>query len=235
MHKLALLILIPLLACSSDNGTSPTRMVASISVALSNSELETGQTDTAVSTARDRYGEPITAGAVTYSSTFPEVATVHPTTGEVHAVQSGRTEIIATIAAISGRQTITVSSPPIIINEVNPNGDLPSGWVEFFNPTARAVDMADWTVSTDDPAHPFTIPVGVIIESGGYVAVNDQTIPSGLNATGQVHLYNKYGVQSASYAWAGNAPGISYARCPDGRGAFVSTDTPTRKAVNACP
>ena len=235
MHKLTILGLIALLACGSDYGTSPNRMIASINVALSNSELETGQTDTAVSTARDQYGEPISPGAVTYSSTFPEVATVQPTTGEVHAIQSGRTEIIATVAAISGRQTITVSSPPILINEVNPNGDLPGGWVEFFNPTARAVDMAGWTVASDDPAHPFTIPVGATIASGDYLAVNDQTIPSGLNAIGEVHLYNKYGVQSDAYAWTGNAPGTSYARCPDGRGAFVTTDTPTRKAVNVCP
>lgn len=235
MHKLALLSLVSFLACAGDYGTSPSRMVTSVNVALSHSELETGQTDTAVATALDQYGTGINAGAVAYSSTFPQVATVDPTTGQVHAVASGRTEIVATVGGTSGRVAITVSPPPIIINEVNPNGDQPSGWVEMFNPTARTVDMAGWTVATGDPAHPFTIPAGVIVGPGEYAAVNDQTIPSGLNATGAVHLYNKYGVQSDTYAWIGNVPGTSYARCPDGRGPFVSTDTPTRKAVNVCP
>jgi hypothetical protein len=234
VHKLAILCLVPLLACGTDYGTNPSRTVASITVALSNSELEMGQTDTAVATARDQYGVSIDAGVVTYSSTFPEVATVNPTTGQVHAVASGNAQIIATVGATSARETITVSPPPILVNEVNPDGDLPGGWVELFNPDARAVDVAGWTITSSDAAHSFTIPAGATIASGDYLAVNEVTLPSGLNATDAVHLYNKYGVQSDAYGWVGNTPGTAYARCPDGFGDFVSTSTPTRKATNVC-
>ena len=131
---------------------------------------------------------------------------------------------------------VTVSPPPILINEVNPNGDLPAGgWVELFNPTARAVDLTDWTITNCDVLRSFTFPAGVIIEPGGYVAVNEQTLPVALNATDAVHVFNKFGVQSDSYSWTNNASGTSYGRCPDGIGPLVTTLAPTRKAVNACP
>jgi hypothetical protein len=134
------------------------------------------------------------------------------------------------------RVVVTVSSPSILINEVNPNGDLPAGgWVELFNPTARAVDLVGWTITSGDVLRSFTFPAGLFIESGGYVAVNEQTLPAALNATDAVHVFNKFGVQSDSYSWTSNAPGMSYGRCPDGIGPLVTTLAPTRKAVNACP
>jgi len=136
----------------------------------------------------------------------------------------------------ANRGVVTVSSPPILINEVNPNGDLPAGgWVELYNPTARAVDLTGWTITGNDISRSFTFPAGVIIESGGYVAVNEQTLPVGLNATDAVHVFNKFGVQSDGYSWTSNAPGTAYGRCPDGRGPLVTTLAPTRKAANACP
>jgi hypothetical protein len=184
----------------------------------------------------DQYGAPIDAGPVTWSSTFPEVAVVQPTTGLILAIASGTTQISATIAGKVGGRTVTVSPPPILVNEVNPNGDLPAGgWVELFNPTARAVDLTGWTITNGDVLRSFTFPAGVIIESGGYVAVNEQTLPVALNATDAVHVFNKFGVQSDSYSWANNALGTSYGRCPDGIGPLVTTLAPTRKAVNACP
>ena len=75
----------------------------------------------------------------------------------------------------------------------------------------------------------------MIIESGGYVAVNEQTLPHPLDATDAVHLLNKFGVQSDSFSWTANTAGTSYGRCPDGLGPLVITLAPTREAVNACP
>ena len=130
---------------------------------------------------------------------------------------------------------ITVSPPPLLINEVNPNGDLPGGFVEIYNPTPHAVDMAGWVVTGGDRANAFTLPDGVVIGSGEYVAVNEVTVPNEFHATDAVHLYSKFGVQADAYAWAGNVPGTAYARCPNGSGNFTNTGTPTRKAPNACP
>jgi hypothetical protein len=232
MRKLFVLCLLPLMACGSD-GTGPTH-VANVTVALSNSELETGQTDTAVATVLDESGAHLSNVAVAYTSTFPQVATVNATTGQVVAVASGRTEIIATAAGVSGREQITVSPPPLIINEVDPEGDIPGGWVELYNPTARDVDASGWTVTSGNGGQGFTLPELLVVHSGDYVAVNEGLLPSGLAATDAVHVYNKYGVQSDTYAWVGSVAGTSYARCPNGIGGFTATATPTRKAANVC-
>ena len=223
------------LACH-DSGTGPSaRNVAAVDVTLESTEIEMGQQVTATAVARDQFGAPIDAGPVTWSSSFPEVAVISPTTGQILAVASGMTQISATIAGKVGRRTVTVSPPPILINEVFPNGDLPGGWVEFFNPTPHAVDLSGWTVSNGDISQVFTFPAGVIIESGGYAAVNEVTLPNELAATDAVHLFNKFGVQSNQFVWTNNQPGTAYVRCPDGQGPFVATQTLTRKAPNACP
>src|SRR6266566_3939239 len=232
------LVTVPVsVACSGDYGTgTANRVVTSVDVALASSEIEVGQPDTARAAALDQYGAPVDAGPVTWSSTVPEVAVVQPTTGLILAIASGTTQISATVAGKVGRRTVTVSPPPIIVNEVNPNGDLPAGgWVELFNPTTRAVDLTGWTISNSDVSNSFTFPAGVIIESGGYVAVNEQTLPAALNATDAVHVFNKFGLQSDSYSWTNNASGTSYGRCPDGVGPLIPTLAPTRKTVNACP
>ncbi len=233
---LALMVFSASVACSGDYGTgAKNRVVASVDVSLASSEIEVGQPDTATAVALDQYGAPIDAGPVTWSSTFTEVAVVQPTTGLILAIASGTAQITATIAGKVGRRTVTVSPPPILINEVNPNGNLPAaGWVELFNPTARAVDISGWTISNSDISRSFTLPAGVIIESGGYVAVNEQTLPHPLDATDAVHLFNKFGVQSDSFAWTANTVGTSYGRCPDGIGPLVVTLAPTRAAPNTC-
>ena len=232
--SVALISLTTTLACH-DSGTGPAaRNVAAVDVTLESTEIEMGQQVTATALVRDQFGAPIDAGPVTWSSSFPEVAVVSPTTGQILAVASGTTQISATIAGKVGLRTVTVSPPPILINEVFPNGDLPGGWVELFNPTPHAVDLTGWTVSGGDITQSFAFPAGVIIESGGYAAVNEVTLPVELGATDAVHLFNKFGVQSNQFVWINNQPGTSYARCPDGQGPFVATQTLTRKAPNAC-
>lgn len=61
-------------------------------------ELEMGQPITAIAVALAQSGAPIDKGPVTMSSTFPEVAVVQPTTGQILAINSGMTQIIATVA-----------------------------------------------------------------------------------------------------------------------------------------
>lgn len=78
--------------------------------------------------------------------------------------------------------TTTTSAPPptttrfqVVINEVeqNPPGDdAGNEWVELYNPTANAVDIRDWTVSTTaGRAVTVTISSGTRIASGGYYIV----------------------------------------------------------------
>lgn len=230
------------LACH-DSGTAPIdRSVATVEVALESTELEVGQELTATAVARDQLGAPLDAGPVTWSSTFPEVAVVIPTTGQIRAIASGQTQITATVAGKVGRRTVVVSPPPLVINEVFPDGDLPDGFVEIFNPTARAVNAEGWRVLVPGPVpNSFTFPAGVIIEPGGFAAVNEVTLPHSIGATGAVALFSRLGILADAFAWDQNTRGTSFARCPDGMGGTVAdqaqlvvTATPTRKAPNTC-
>jgi uncharacterized protein YjdB len=122
------LLIVSCLAASIACGdsTSPaSQEVATVDVALVHNEIEIGQHDTATAVARNQSGGAVDAGSVTWSSTFPEVAVVSPTTGEILAIASGTTQISANVAGKVGRRTVIVSPPPILINEVFPNGDVP--------------------------------------------------------------------------------------------------------------
>lgn len=81
-------------------------------------ELEMGQSITAIAVALGQFGAPIDKGPVTWSSTFPEVAVVQPTTGQILAINSGMTQIIATVAGKNGHRALTVS-PPLIPGPFN--------------------------------------------------------------------------------------------------------------------
>lgn len=212
--------------------------VASVDVSVK-TDLEIGQTDIATAIARDESGAPIEAGTVVWTSTAPDVAVIDPESGEIHTKAIGTTEIVATAGGKVGRKTVTVSPPPLLINEVNPDGDLAGGWVEIFNSTPHAIDLAGWFfVTIIGPGHVevYVFPNGSVIGSGEFVVVDETMIPGLLNANGQIGLFSKFGVGSDGLQWTGNAPGTAYARCPDGdrSGSLVSTTAPTRKAPNVC-
>jgi uncharacterized protein YjdB len=89
-------------ACS-DHSTGPASPeVAAVSITIPAPELEMGQSITAVAVALDQFGTPIDKGPVTWSSSFPPVAVVQPTTGQILAINSGMTQIIATVAGKEG-------------------------------------------------------------------------------------------------------------------------------------
>jgi hypothetical protein len=225
------------LGCGSD-GTEPrVQSVASIDVSAKN-ELEIGEKDTATAIARDESGAPISGTAVTWSSTFPDVAVITPE-GEVSTKTIGTTEIVATAGAKVGRQRVTVLPPPLLFNEVNPDGDLTGGWIEVFNSTPRAIDLTRWFIVTViGPSHVevYQFPAGSVVGAGEFVVVDETLIPGLLNANGTVVLFSAFGVGADALSWSANASGIAYARCPDGdrSGALVSTTAPTRKAPNVC-
>jgi hypothetical protein len=213
----------------------PRRVLSAVQLSLAAISVEVGEGTVARATALDQFGTPIaTAAPATYASTAPEVAGVGPTSGAVLAVGPGSAQISATIEGKTDRRTVTVVGAAIRINEVRPNGNLPDGWVEMFNPTTADVDMSGWTVTSGDPARSFTIPSGAVIPAGGYLAVNEGTLPLGLKPADGVRLFSRFGVQVDSFSWTVSPP-TSYGRCPDGTGAFVTTTAPTRRAANECP
>jgi hypothetical protein len=116
---------------------------------------------------------------------------------------------------------------------------LAGGWVEIFNSTPHAIDLAGWFIVTIiGPGHVevYSFPDGSVIGSGEFVVVDETMIPGLLNANGAVGLFSNFGVGSDGLQWTANAPGTAYARCPDGdrSGSLVGTGTPMRKAANLC-
>jgi hypothetical protein len=225
------------LGCGSDSTEPQVRSVASIEVSVK-PELEIGEAVTAIAIARDESGAPIAGATVSWSSTFPDVAVITPE-AEITTKTIGTTEIVATANGKVGRKRITVLPPPLLINEINPDGDLNGGWIEVFNSTPLAIDLAGWFIVTViGPSHVelYTFPAGSVIGPGEFVVVDEAMIPGLLNTNGTVALFSGFGVGSDALSWTANVSGTAYARCPDGDrvGSLVSTTTPTRKAPNVC-
>lgn len=224
------------LGCGSDSVAPRVHDVAAIDVSIKN-ELEIGDADVAVAVARDESGLPIPGAAVTWSSTFPDVAVITPE-GEITTKAIGTTEILATARGKVGRQRLTVSPPPLLINEISPDGDSNGGWIEIFNSTTRAIDLTGWFfVTVLGPTHVelYVFPAGSVIAPGEFVVVDEAMIPGSLKADGTVALFSRFGVEADALSWTGNASGTAYARCADDRFAsLVSTTVPTRKAPNVC-
>ena len=59
----------------------------------------------------------------------------------------------------------------VVINEVawmGTNADFNDEWIELYNPTANAIDLSGWTLTSADGTPSITFPTGKIIPSGGY-------------------------------------------------------------------
>ena len=232
LATLALLSLAGSAACSADYGTGNKTRVAAVNVTLPRQIIEVGESITATSVELDQYGAPITV-AVTWSSSAPEVAGVSATTGQILAVAPGTARITASAGGKTGQQTITVTRSAIVINEIKPNGDATTGWVELFNPSTEEVDISGYKITNSDVAHSFVIPDLAKIPAGGYKIIDETLIPGGLVSNDAVHLFSRFGVQIDQFAWTAS-PATSFGRCPNGTGNFLFNDAVTRGGTNNC-
>jgi hypothetical protein len=202
-------------------------------VTVADDPIEPGQQTTATAIGVDQFGAPVNSGPATYISDSSVVAGVNPVTGRIVGFTPGTITISATIDRVTGQQTLTVANAAIRLNEIVPNGAAPGGWVELFNPTGKVVDMSGWTLTASNVFETVEIPAGRTIEPHGYLVIDEETFPHGLQFADAVHLFSRYGVQVDSFSWAGD-PAASYGRCPDGAGPFVTTVAATRGLANAC-
>jgi hypothetical protein len=232
LGALALLTLAASAACSADYGTGNRNRVTTINVAVPRQTIEAGEEITATSVQLDQYGYTI-AATVTWSSSAPEIASVNPTTGKILAVAAGTATIKASAGGKSGQQNITVTKSPIVVNEIKPNGDATTGWVELLNPSDNEVDIGGFKISNSDVLHPFVVPELAKIPAHGFRVIDETLIPGGLSGNDAVHLFSKFGVQIDQFAWTVN-PTISLGRCPDGTGNFLLNAAVTRGGVNNC-
>ena len=83
---------------------------------------------------------------------------------------------VSTSTAIAAPAALAQSTSPVVINEVESNGDAVGDWVELANTnTSESVDISGWTIIDGDATHtPITIPEGTSIESGGYYVLHTE-------------------------------------------------------------
>ncbi len=122
---------------------------------------------------------------------------------------------------------------PIKINEVESSGGSPGDWIELFNPGAAPVDISGMTVSDNDDSHDFVIPASTTLAPGAYYLVEEAAAGYGLGAADSARLFDTTGALIDTYSWTAHAS-TTYGRCPNGTGAFATTTSSTKGAVNAC-
>lgn len=137
--------------------------------------------------------------------------------------------------------TTAQADSPVVINEVESNGDPVEDWVELANTDENnAVDISGWRILDDDDDHdPIVIPDGTEIESGGYAAfyTTGKQRPKGpskgfgLGGNDSVRVYDKDGARVDETTWEGHAE-TTWGRVPDMTGDFAVTGEPTRGARN---
>jgi hypothetical protein len=137
----------------------------------------------------------------------------------------------------------------LFINELQPsNQDVitdeygePDDWIEIFNADATAVDLKDFRVA-DTSGISQTIPGSLVVPPGGFVLLWADDSPS----QGVAHLGFKLGAKKGDTVTLMDANGrtvdsvsfgqeqgqSSYARFPDGTGAFAWCAVPTPGTSN---
>lgn len=132
----------------------------------------------------------------------------------------------------------TYAESPVVINEVESNGDPVGDWVELANTdTVNSVDISGWTIIDNDAARtPITIPANTNIESGGYASFYTDNDPDGFGLGGNdsVIIRNAEGEIVDETSWEGHAL-TSWGRIPDMTGEFTVTGEPTRNGSNTEP
>jgi hypothetical protein len=234
------LVFLPIAAVDgcSDSGVTlpPAPALATVAVSLELASIEVGQMIAASASGFDEDGASIETGRLTWSSDDPGVAGVSQT-GDILAISAGTTRIVArSEVGVTGGRTITVAALPAIrINEVQPRGDARDGWIELVNLMASAADISGWMLfGRDFLGQQFTFPSGTTIPAGGYLVVEETSLPFGVGSVDTANLFSRFGVHVDGTDWVALPPAI-HARCPDGSAAFTNSAAPTKGRSNACP
>ncbi|MFF0738886.1 lamin tail domain-containing protein [Streptomyces sp. NPDC004111] len=120
----------------------------------------------------------------------------------------------------------------IRINEVVTTGDVNDS-IELFNKGTAAIDVSGWILRDDDNSHTYKIASGTTLAAGGYRAL-DVHDKFGLGSADKARLYLADGKTLVdSFSWSKHSD-PSWARCPDGTGAFKQAVTVTLGGPNSC-
>jgi hypothetical protein len=152
---------------------------------------------------------------------------------------SSRLVLVAALVAGGSAFGLAVAAPataatgPVVINEVESNGDTPD-FIELTNTGTSAVDISGYQLLDDDDDHdPVVVPAGTTLAPGAFAAFD--TEPNfGLGDPDAARLFAVDGTTLLDeYEWPVHAI-TTYGRCPDGTGAFGTTAGATRGTANDC-
>lgn len=137
----------------------------------------------------------------------------------------------------------------IVINEVD---SQPADWVEFYNAGDAALDISGYEIRDNSDDHRWQFLPGTEIAAGEYLVVQEGSIglvdgvetafrdPIGIGSADRIRLFDAGGVLvddtlpwTGHAAVGGDAGAATFARCPDGKGAFVLAYS-TPGATNSC-
>ncbi|MGI6216117.1 MAG: lamin tail domain-containing protein [Coriobacteriales bacterium] len=130
------------------------------------------------------------------------------------------------------------STSTVAINEVE-SSDANGGndWVEIYNYGTTDVDISGWFVVDDGGTARLTagettaLPSGTTLAPGEVMVLEENVnFTFGLGKQDEVTLYDANQNMIDSYSWTAHATG-TYARVPDGSGAFVDQD-PSKGVIN---
>ena len=112
--------LLGVVTCGGDKTpTAPVMVLTTITVSLSTTTIQVGQTAGTMARGTDQNGGPIAMGPVAWSSSSPAVATISAI-GSITAVAPGQTSIIASLGSATGQAMLTVVPVPVASVTVSP-------------------------------------------------------------------------------------------------------------------
>ncbi|WP_209021839.1 lamin tail domain-containing protein [Nocardioides sp. 503] len=125
-------------------------------------------------------------------------------------------------------------SSPVRVNEVESSGGTPGDWVELVNNGAGAADVSGWVLRDSAEGAGYTLPAASTIPAGGYLVLDEASFVFGLGGSDSVRLFAADGTTLVdSHTWTAHAA-TTYGRCPNGTGAFATTQVATKGAANVC-
>jgi hypothetical protein len=120
----------------------------------------------------------------------------------------------------------------VLINEVSPQPDSGSDWVELYNIGAEGVSLAGWTLEDVLSSPSVLTTLNTFLNPGEYLVID---VGQKLNNSGDgVTLKNLTGTVLDQMNFVSSTVGKSWSRWPDGTGLF-NLVTPTRSVTNAAP
>jgi M6 family metalloprotease-like protein len=111
ISTLAIVAALTAMGCSGGDSAAPVTppVLTSLTVSLVPASIQVGQSSTAAASGRDQRGAAIAAGAITWSSSAVNVATISAL-GTVQGIAPGQATLVASAGTVTGSATITVTA-----------------------------------------------------------------------------------------------------------------------------